>query len=103
MPRKDFIRTANDELAPVKGAGTIELTPTLKLSNCLFVPSLSYKLLSISHVSKELNCVVLMYSTFCILQDIKSGTIIGRETERHGLYSLTRFAKGHNFDGTWIE
>ena len=52
VPRKNFIHTANGELAPVEGAGVVKLTPTLKLSNCLFVPSLSYKLLSISHVSK---------------------------------------------------
>ena len=86
VPRKNFVQTASGELASVKEAGTIELTPTLKLSNCLFVPSLSHKLLSISHVSKELNCVILMYPTFCILQDIMSGMIIGRGTERQGLY-----------------
>ncbi|KAJ0469473.1 hypothetical protein HanIR_Chr14g0708291 [Helianthus annuus] len=85
-PKKPHIQNANGEISDVKGGGTIKISPTLKLSNCLYVPSLSHKLLSISHVTKELNCIVLMHPTFCILQDIRTGTIIGRGTERQGLY-----------------
>ncbi|KAD4384257.1 hypothetical protein E3N88_24425 [Mikania micrantha] len=43
-PRVDYIKTANGGSAPVKGGGTIEISPTLKLSNCLYVPSLSHKI-----------------------------------------------------------
>ncbi|XP_022032681.1 uncharacterized protein LOC110933783 [Helianthus annuus] len=85
-PTKSYIQTANIENMNVKYGGTIEISPMLKLSNCLYVPSLSHKLLSISHVTKELNCSVLMQPTFCILQDIRTGAIIGRGTERQGLY-----------------
>lgn len=83
-PRKSRIHTANGETLQVKGGGTIQVSQDMKLSNCLYVPSLSHKLLSISHVTKELNCVVLMHPTFCILQDIRTGKIIGRGTERQG-------------------
>ncbi|KAL9995478.1 putative RNA-directed DNA polymerase [Helianthus debilis subsp. tardiflorus] len=83
---KSYIQTANGEKMDVKTGGTIEISPTLKLSNCLYVPALSHKLLSISHVMKELNCTVLMHPTFCILQDIRTGVIIGRDTERQWLY-----------------
>nr|GEZ33881.1 putative ribonuclease H-like domain-containing protein [Tanacetum cinerariifolium] len=48
--------------------------------------SLSHKLLSISHVTKELNCLVIMQPTFCILHDIRTGAIIRRGTKRQGLY-----------------
>lgn len=85
-PRRTHIQTANGEVMPVKGGGTIELSPILRLPNCLYIPSLSHKLLSISHVTKELNCTLLMHPTFCILQDIRTGMIIGRGTERQGLY-----------------
>ncbi|KAK9053426.1 hypothetical protein SSX86_030060 [Deinandra increscens subsp. villosa] len=91
-PRKTQIQTANGGLMAVKGGGTIEITPSLKLSNCLYVPSLSHKLLSISHLTKELNCTVLMHPTFCILQDIRTGVIIGRGTERQGLYYVDEVA-----------
>ena len=38
---KTYIRTANEELITVAEAGTIEISPNLRLSNCLFVPGLS--------------------------------------------------------------
>ncbi|GJZ75488.1 hypothetical protein Tco_0639953 [Tanacetum coccineum] len=85
-PTKSYIDTVNVENMVVKNGGTIEISPTIKLSNCLNVPALSHKLLSISHVTKELNCSVLMQPTFCILQDIRTGAIIGRGTEIKGLY-----------------
>ncbi|KAH6776912.1 hypothetical protein C2S51_008224 [Perilla frutescens var. frutescens] len=86
QPLKTHVQTANGELAPVLSTGTINLSSTLQLLNCLFVPSLSHKLLSISHVTKELNCTLLMQPHFCLLQDIRTGAIIGRGTERSGLY-----------------
>ncbi|KAJ0940703.1 putative transcription factor interactor and regulator CCHC(Zn) family [Helianthus annuus] len=95
-PRVNYIKTANGGGAPVKRGGTIEISPTLKLSNCLYVPSLSHKLLSISHVTKELNCTVLMHPTFCILQDIRTGAIIGHGTERRGLYYVEEVTQHGN-------
>nr|GEW67223.1 putative ribonuclease H-like domain-containing protein [Tanacetum cinerariifolium] len=80
------IQAANRERMDVKTGGTIEISPSIKLPNCLYVPSLSHKLLSISHMIKELNCSVLMHPTFCLLQDIRTRGIIRRGTEREGLY-----------------
>ncbi|XP_071694518.1 uncharacterized protein [Rutidosis leptorrhynchoides] len=84
-PNKDKIKTANGGVIQVKGGGMNEISPTLKLNNCLYVPALSHKLLSVSHVTKELNCTVLLHPTFCILQDLRTGEIIGRGTERDRL------------------
>ncbi|KAJ9551824.1 hypothetical protein OSB04_015869 [Centaurea solstitialis] len=92
-PTKSHIHTANGDKMNVKNEGTIEISPTIKLSKCLYVPALSHKLFSVSHVTKELNCTVLMQPTFCILQDIKTGAIIGRGTERQGLYYVDEVAK----------
>ena len=64
---KSYIKTANGELISVEGSGTIEISPTLRLTNCLYVPTLSQRLMSISHVTKELNCTLLMHPDFCIL------------------------------------
>ena len=85
-PTKTHIQTANGGCSKVEGAGRIDISPSLKLTNCLYVPSLSSKLLSISHVTKELNCTVLMHPSFCLLQDILTRRIIGRGTEHEGLY-----------------
>ena len=50
--RRKFIANANGESAEVQGAGVIDFSPTMKLSHCLYVSSLSYKLLSVSHVTR---------------------------------------------------
>ena len=78
--RKTQIHTANGGVAAVEGAGTTEISPKIKL-NCLYVPTLACKLLSISQVTRELNCRVLMYPKFCLLQDLYTEEIIGRGTE----------------------
>ena len=48
----------------------------------------------LSQITEELNCVVLMYSTFFLLQDVLNKKIIGRGTKRGGLYYLDNFSKG---------
>ncbi|CAH9073666.1 unnamed protein product [Cuscuta europaea] len=95
-PTKTHTQVANREKLDVKTGGTIKISPNIKLRNCLYVPSLSHKLLSISHVTKELNCSVLMHPTFCLLQDIRTGRIIGRGTEENGLYYVDEVVQ----DGT---
>ncbi|KAH6773406.1 hypothetical protein C2S51_011810 [Perilla frutescens var. frutescens] len=92
-PNKTHVQTASGEITPVTGAGTVAISPTIRVSNCLHVPALSHKLLSISHITKELNCTVLMHPTFCLLQDIRTGEIIGRGTERRGLYYVDEISQ----------
>ncbi|CAL9016092.1 unnamed protein product, partial [Prunus brigantina] len=46
QPRRTCIANANGVTYPVTGAGTVELSSSLSLSNTLLVPSLSNKLLS---------------------------------------------------------
>jgi len=66
-PVKTHIEIASGELVAVQGGGSIVFSEKIKLKNCLYVPVLSSKLLFVSQVTKELNCVVLMFSNFCIL------------------------------------
>ncbi|XP_068323333.1 uncharacterized protein [Pyrus communis] len=66
-PPKENVITANGEVGPVTGAGLINLTPSLSLHNTLLVPSLSNNLLSVGQVTEQLDCVVLMFPTFCLL------------------------------------
>ncbi|KAM1049413.1 hypothetical protein ACFX2C_028519 [Malus domestica] len=70
FPPKENVITTNGEVAPVTGAGSINLTQSLSLHNTLLVPSLSNNLLSVGQVTEQLDCVVLMFPTFCLLQDI---------------------------------
>ena len=85
-PYRKYMATANGSTAVVVGAGTVTLTPSLPLHNCLLVPSLSHHLLYVPQVTEQLDCVVLMYPSFCLLQDIQTKKIIERGTKREGLY-----------------
>jgi len=75
-PRHTCVENANGVVSPVTGAGTVSLSPSLQLSHTLLIPSLSHKLLSVGQVTEELNCVVLIYSHFCLLRDILTKEII---------------------------
>jgi hypothetical protein len=66
-PSKEKVMTVNGESTSVIGAGSIVLTPNLSLHNCLLVPALSNHLLFVSQITEELDCVVLMFPTFCLL------------------------------------
>jgi hypothetical protein len=94
LPRRTNITNANGVISPVTGAGTVILTHTLQLPNTLLVPSLSHKLLSVSQITSDLNCRVLMYPTFCLIQDILTKEIIRRGTKRGGLYYVEDFSMG---------
>jgi hypothetical protein len=66
VPRRKAISNANDDIYPVTGGGTVELSTTCTLSNTLFIPSLSTKLLTVWQVIEYLNCCVLIYFSFCL-------------------------------------
>lgn len=94
LPKRTNNANANGVTSSVTGAGTVTLSPTLQLHNTLLVPSLSHKLLSVSQVTFDLNCIVLMYPTFCLLHDILTKEIIGRGTKRGGLYYMEDMSVG---------
>ena len=87
MTPRTHIQTANGECIPIKSSRSVELSPDLSLSNCLLIPSLSHKPLSVNQLmSKELNCTVLMSSNGCVVQDVQTGKILGSGTESGSLY-----------------
>ena len=72
---RTYIQTAKGEYVNVDQSGPITISPSLKLNNCFLIPKLSHKLLSISQLTQELNCIVLMSSSVCVLQDAQTGRI----------------------------
>ncbi|CAL9018441.1 unnamed protein product, partial [Prunus brigantina] len=104
QPRRTSIANANGVTYPVTEAGTVALSSSLSLSNTLLVSSLSTKLLLVSQLTEQLNCCVLIYPSFCLLQDIHTKEILGRGTKKGGLYYVDDFNPGvansvtHPFD-----
>lgn len=64
------------------------MSPTFSLSDVLFVPNLDKNLLSLSQLSISLNCSITMFPSYCLMQDLQTGKVIGRGRERDGLYYL---------------
>ena len=87
----DYLRSitmANDSRVSSYGVGIIHLLPLLSIDNVLYVSRSPFNLLSISHLTRSLDCVIYFTKDFVCLQDRSSGRIIGTEYESHGLYHL---------------
>ena len=60
--------------------GLVHTTPSLSLSSFLHVPSFTANLLSISRITRDLNCSVTFFPSFYVFQDLQTRTIdSGRE------------------------
>ena len=57
----------------------------------LHVPDFKFSLLSVSKITRELNCFVSFYPDFCVFQDLCSGRVkgIGREEGDYTVLRLT--------------
>jgi hypothetical protein len=59
------VTLANGSLSQVAGSGTTHLSPDIELLFVLHVPSFPFNLLSISKITKALNCSVSFYPSLC--------------------------------------
>jgi hypothetical protein len=82
------VTLANGSLSTVAGSGHTHLCPDIKLLFVLRVPGFSFNLLSISKITKALNCFVSFYPSFSIFQYLKKWRMIGMGHEVGGLYYL---------------
>ncbi|XP_059599280.1 retrovirus-related Pol polyprotein from transposon RE2 isoform X2 [Vitis vinifera] len=80
------VRIADGSLSTLTGIGRVIISETLTLNQVLLVPKLSCNLLSISKLTRDLNCVAKFSSSHCLFQDLASGMMIGNAKESKGLY-----------------
>lgn len=60
------VQMPNGSHADISTVGSISFSPDLHLDNVLHVPSFKFNLLSISKITKSLNCSVSFFADFCI-------------------------------------
>lgn len=84
---KDKVCTVDGSYSLIVVKGSISITPSLPLSFVLHVSNFTLNLLSVSHLTKSLNCSITFFSSYCVFQDLGSRTI-GRGHEDNGLYML---------------
>jgi hypothetical protein len=85
---RDKVRIADGSLSPISSKGSVSVTPSMTLTSVLHVPNLAVNLLSIAHITIELNCHVIFYSYYCFFQDLATGKMIGSGSLKDGLYYL---------------
>lgn len=85
---KPAIINANGISSPVTGMGSVHISPSLSISNVLFVPSLNCNLLSVSQLTESHECVITFFPTHCVLQNMHTKEKIGSGKRSGGLYYL---------------
>ena len=83
-----FITLADGSKVQATGVGKISPLPSLDLDSVLLVPGTPFNLLSISKLTRSLNCSVTFSSDSFHIQDRTTGQMIGAGSESHGLYFL---------------
>ena len=87
-PRTSGVRIADGSIAPVEGIGIVRVTKDLTLCPVLYVPKLDCNLLSIHQVTHDLQCEAKFRSPDCVLQEVKTGKMLGSGEMRNSLYLL---------------
>ncbi|TYJ23257.1 hypothetical protein E1A91_A08G179000v1 [Gossypium mustelinum] len=76
-PSKDNVRIADGSLTSISGTGFVVCTPNITLSFILHVPKFPVNLLSISTITKALNCKLGFFPDYYGFQDLQTGKTIG--------------------------
>ncbi|TYJ46163.1 hypothetical protein E1A91_A02G102200v1 [Gossypium mustelinum] len=89
-PSKDSVRLADGFLTSIFGTDSVVCTPNITLSSILHVLRFPVNLLSISTITKALNCKSEFLPDHCVFQDLQTGKTIGSGRLYNGLYILDR-------------
>ncbi|KAG6502797.1 hypothetical protein ZIOFF_035085 [Zingiber officinale] len=81
---------ADGTKATVAGKGSIKLTDHFFLSSALHVSSVSINLLSVSSITKQLQCSVTFFPDHCVFQDLETKQTIGTGRERKYVLDLLK-------------
>ena len=80
------------ETADITAKGSLPLNSVYYLHDVLCVPTFKVDLMSVSRLTKGLNCSITFFPYWCILQDLATRRMIGLGKQRDGLYYLVALA-----------
>ena len=87
-PKTHVITLANLSNVTSQGVCQISLSSSLNLKNAFFVPNCPLNLISLSQLTKSLNCSITFNDNSFIIQDRSIGRLITEGHEFGGLYYL---------------
>ena len=76
----------NGTHVPATHTGTIQLTPSICLTQVLCIPSFNFNLIFVKKLTTNLTCFIIFLSNLCVIQDLFSWTTIRKGEVRNGLY-----------------
>jgi len=85
----DFVGLPNEGEAEIHNVGSIKVSETITLEGVLHVPQFNVNLLSVSKLTQGLQCIVIFFDKFCVVQDMTTGRTIGLGKQFNRLYYLT--------------
>ncbi|TYI92824.1 hypothetical protein E1A91_D02G097400v1, partial [Gossypium mustelinum] len=87
-PSKDSVRLADGSLTSISRTSFVVCTPNITLSFVFHVLKFSVNLLSVSAITKALNCKLEFFFDHYVFQDLQTGKTIGSGRFCDGLYLL---------------
>ena len=87
-PSTSTVTLADGSTSCVLRLRTIHLTPPITLTYVLSLPQFSFNLIYVSKLTRTLNCSISLFPDYCLIQDLLTKQIIGRQRESGGLYIL---------------
>ena len=82
------VTLADGSTSCVLGSKTIHPTPLITLTSILSLPQFSFNLVSVSKLTRTLNCSISFFLDYCLIQDLSTKQVIGRGHESGGLNIL---------------
>ena len=89
-----MVKIADGSLTKVKGIGIVQISESLSLQSVSHVLNLSCNLVSISKLTKDLNCIANFHPNHCVFQDQCTGKKIGSAKEVDRLFLLEEKMQG---------
>ncbi|KAI9161237.1 hypothetical protein LWI28_015656 [Acer negundo] len=78
--------------ANIIAKGSLSLNSVYYLHDMLCVPTFKVDLMSVSRLTKGLNCSIIFFPSWCVLQDLATKRMIGLGKQRDDLYYLVALA-----------
>lgn len=88
----ETIQTADGTPQPIKGVGTVQCTPCIKLSYVLHIPAFPVNLVSLSSLIDQLDCRITLDKYMCLIQGRQTCRKLGTGTRHNGLWYVNRGA-----------
>ena len=88
LSSQQVISTANGGTSPIIREGSLVLSNAMTLDIVLVVPSLEYNLSFVRQITSKINCIVTLWPSFCVFQDILTRRTLGCGVKQGKLYYL---------------